>query len=59
MRGAMAGPAAGRGDESPAGAGLHVQDNETVVARRTADRVIRHHVCFKGRFGHQHGQNRD
>ncbi|GAA3293017.1 hypothetical protein GCM10020295_13750 [Streptomyces cinereospinus] len=39
---------------------LHVQDNETVEVTSPHDNpVTRGNLCIQGRFGYQHGQNRD
>lgn len=39
---------------------LHVQDNDIVKVTSPRDgRVTRGSLCIKGRFGHQHAQNRD
>ncbi|MEU6355314.1 2Fe-2S iron-sulfur cluster-binding protein [Streptomyces sp. NPDC047072] len=39
---------------------LHVQDNEIVKVTSPPDDPVTHgNLCIKGRFGYQHGQNRD
>ncbi|GAA2259806.1 hypothetical protein GCM10010104_66690 [Streptomyces indiaensis] len=38
----------------------HVQDNGIVKVTSPLDNPVTHgHLCIKGRFGHQHVQNRD
>lgn len=37
----------------------HVQDNESVKVTSPDDPVTHGNLRIKGRFGHQHGQNRD